>query len=840
MRTNQISLLTLASLFGVGGCFYDKLEVDPTLGAEASSGGIRNGTGGRGGSAGANPGNFGGSSNVGGGVASGGTGNRGGSDAGGAAGQSPNGTSGGPSVGGSPDATGGVPANMGGAAGTAGGTLPLGGATASGGVSAAGKATTGGTVAVGGKGGATTVGGTSGAGTGGITATFGGSGGTSATGGAGTGGTVATGGATVKPECTIASDCQSLAGSIDQCHKLACNAGKCEAAPNPNATCTSPNGRQGLCSSVGICTVCNADAYICESDNLYVCPFTQTDYALAGSCGAGLCDAANKRCNGCVPSTAWCDPSDNTKRIACGADGKQQPATTSPGKYCTGAGVWVDCVADSTCPDVALAECLVKACVSGNTCGSKASFLGDNCTGGSCDGAGKCLVCATGQYNCSGATLQICNATRTGWDAVGSPCASAALCSASAKQCLACVPSQYPQCQDVNTRLDCSSDGLTRTPSTKPSDATPYCTGAGNWVACRTTTDCTQPSNPCQQVTCNSGTCSSALSVSSGVGCAGNGTCDGAGACIGPAGPSYKSAAAACAGGVSCNESRLIQGGSFLMGTGGLGSPDACPTGMTCASAYEQPEHTATVSDFYMDTFEVTVGRFRQFYIAYDTGIRPFATNAGANPHASVTGTGWQSTWDSLLPTNQSALLTAVQCNATSQTWPAAPNGAATEQRAINCVNWYLAFAFCVWDGGRLPTEAEWEYAAAGGSANRLYPWGSAAPDATLANYIGNPNRAVTLLVGTFPTGRGLFGQYDLTGSMEEWQLDFVSATWYAVGSAGNSCTNCANITPGTNRTSRGGSWSGAVETLRATSRGAGVPATPYIQRGIRCVRDRT
>ncbi len=842
MRTNQISLLTLASLFGVGGCFYDKLEVDPTLGAVVSSGGKHNATAGRGGSAGADPSNVGGSSTVGGGVASGGIGNRGGSDAGGAAGQSPNGTSGGSSLGGSPEeATGGVPANMGGTAGTGGGTLPLGGATASGGIGTAGMATTGGTVAVGGKGGATAVGGAAGVGTGGTTPTSGGIGG-KATGGAGTGGTVATGGATVKPECTIASDCQSLAGSVDQCHKLACNAGKCEAAPNPNVVCTSPKGRQGLCSGAGICTVCSADAYICESDSLYVCPFTQIDYALAGTCGAGLCDAANKRCNGCVPNTAWCDPSDNTKRIACGADGKPQAATTKSGQYCTGAGEWVDCVVDSNCPDKVLPACEVKACGGNNTCGSKPSPLGATCTGGSCDGAGKCLVCATGQYNCSGANLQVCNATRTGWDPV-TTCASAALCSSSAKQCLACVPSQYPQCRDISTRMDCSSDGLTLTPSTKPSDATPYCTGAGNWVACRTTNDCTQPSNPCQQVACNSGTCSAATSKAVNTTCAGNGKCDGAATCIGPTGNSCASALT-CQG-RSCCESRLVVGGTFPMGRG---SADSCTgTGLTCDSTgIETPEHNATVASYYLDTFEVTVGRFRQFLTNYSTA-RAVSAGAGANSHiipnyTPYPSTGWDSSWTSQTPTAGSSLLDAIKtCSGSpNSTWPAAASGDATENRAVNCITWYEAFLFCIWDGGRLPTAAEWEYAAAGGTSNYLYPWGSNAPDSTRCNCAGNSSRSATMVVGGFPAGAGVYGQRDLAGSMEEWILDSLSDVWYARFTT-STCNNCADLTMTYGiRATRGGSYATDGAFLRAAAASGWEPQTRDYHTGIRCARNPT
>lgn len=51
-------------------------------------------------------------------------------------------------------------------------------------------------------------------------------------------------------------------------------------------------------------------------------------------------------------------------------------------------------------------------------------------------------------------------------------------------------------------------------------------------------------------------------------------------------------------------------------------------------------------------------------------------------------------------------------------------NPGAQENFPMACVEWPTAYAFCLWDGGRLPTEAEWEFAAAGGDQNRLYPWG--------------------------------------------------------------------------------------------------------------------
>jgi formylglycine-generating enzyme required for sulfatase activity len=241
-----------------------------------------------------------------------------------------------------------------------------------------------------------------------------------------------------------------------------------------------------------------------------------------------------------------------------------------------------------------------------------------------------------------------------------------------------------------------------------------------------------------------------------------------------------------------------------------------------------------------LDKYEVSVGRFRQFVGAF-TGH----PSNGAGAHPSISGSGWQSpTWDASISADRTTLTAALACEDPAvRTWNV---GGATDRLPINCVSWYDAFAFCAWDGGRLPTQAEWEYAAAGGSEQRTYPWGNTPvptqmQDST-ANYatylcLGDGSAPSTcalldiLPVGSKTMGASKYGQLDLAGSMAEWMLD-----WY--DSYPSTCNNCANISGASGyRVIKGGSWKNDASNLTASYRNSYSSDYRGTSIGFRCAR---
>jgi formylglycine-generating enzyme required for sulfatase activity len=155
-------------------------------------------------------------------------------------------------------------------------------------------------------------------------------------------------------------------------------------------------------------------------------------------------------------------------------------------------------------------------------------------------------------------------------------------------------------------------------------------------------------------------------------------------------------------------------------------------------------------------------------------------------------------------------------------------------------VCWYAAMAFAQGSEKRLPTEAEWEYAARGGSAAMEYPWGNAPADPARANYAAS-NIGDTTPVGSYPpTGNGLF---DMAGNVwefcaDEWQTDYYAHSPIDNPVAGGAMfANQAFLRITTRRVIRGGSWGGAPVNLRVAYRDSHPPtgAGPHV--GFRCAR---
>ncbi|MBN2193431.1 MAG: formylglycine-generating enzyme family protein [Polyangiaceae bacterium] len=284
-------------------------------------------------------------------------------------------------------------------------------------------------------------------------------------------------------------------------------------------------------------------------------------------------------------------------------------------------------------------------------------------------------------------------------------------------------------------------------------------------------------------------------------------------AVLGPRGPSCDGESGHECNGESCCTSLLVPGCTFAMGRSETGCDE------DSVGSDDQPEHDVTVESFYLDKYEVTVQRFRAFVESQVDGGSWAPAQEGDGAHPGIAGSGWQKAWDEELPTNRAVWDFRLCADDSIATWTSTPGS--NETKAIISVDWYEAMAFCVWDGGRLPTEAEWEYAAAGGDENRRFPWGSVYPanDCVLANWAEcSSTRGNDAEVGQSPQGAGRWGHQDLAGNVAEWVLDHYRTDWYSA--AGASGTNPCNLTPspGT-RASRGGTLWTSAATMRAASR---------------------
>ena len=220
----------------------------------------------------------------------------------------------------------------------------------------------------------------------------------------------------------------------------------------------------------------------------------------------------------------------------------------------------------------------------------------------------------------------------------------------------------------------------------------------------------------------------------------------------------------------------------------------------------EQPVHHVLLDPFKMDRYEVTNAQFVQFLNT--TGTRFKDGHVLLNLHNEYTKIEQQAN--------------DYQVQEGMQAYP-----------VIN-VTWYGAAAYCEWVGGRLPTEAEWEYAARG-AQGLLYPWGNTY-DCAKANMTTDCDTYTGVApVGSFPTDASWCGVLDLTGNVREWVNDWYAADYYAGFNEG--ILNPTGARDGELRVIRGGSWEMvALEASPTTQRNAASPETISNDLGFRCV----
>ena len=357
------------------------------------------------------------------------------------------------------------------------------------------------------------------------------------------------------------------------------------------------------------------------------------------------------------------------------------------------------------------------------------------------------------------------------------------------------------QCKNASVREECVNGSWSATPCTAPN---PEC-DAGECVVC---------ANGRKRCTGTTPETCVAHAWQPQTACGAGSFCQ-TGACVSP--PSCNGVTSTCGSGRNdyCCSSVAVPGGTYYRSNDG--------------------NFPATVSNFLLDKYEVTVGRFRKFAEAYP-GSRP-AQGAGAHP--KIANSGWQSAWDASLPVAQNLLIASVKCGSYSA-WTDSPG--TNENMPLGCLNWRVAFAFCIWDGGRLPTEAEWNYASAGGDEQRIYPWGDTDPgfnashaaydcyyDGTICS--GSCCLASIAPVGAIPAGNGRWGHADLAGNLQEWNFDYY-------GSYPVPCIDCALATGSGTRGMRGGYFSASVDYLKNATRGASSETFGGGTDGVRCARN--
>jgi len=150
--------------------------------------------------------------------------------------------------------------------------------------------------------------------------------------------------------------------------------------------------------------------------------------------------------------------------------------------------------------------------------------------------------------------------------------------------------------------------------------------------------------------------------------------------------------------------------------------------------------------------------------------------------------------------------------------------GSIEDNRPVVMVSWEEAQAYCGWIGGRLPTEAEWEYAARGGSPEARY-----GPIDEIAWYAQNSREGIHPVAAKQPNR---FGLYDMLGDAWQWVGDWYGGTYYHPSPA----VDPEGPPNGVDHVLRGGSWSSSPQDVRVSARGKTKQSTGTPGVGFRCV----
>ncbi|CAN5408178.1 formylglycine-generating enzyme family protein [soil metagenome] len=257
----------------------------------------------------------------------------------------------------------------------------------------------------------------------------------------------------------------------------------------------------------------------------------------------------------------------------------------------------------------------------------------------------------------------------------------------------------------------------------------------------------------------------------------------------------------------------LINGGRFEMGTS-----DGMP--------FEGPVHTVEVDPFFIDEHEVTVAQFNEFVrsTGYKTDAEKFGWSGvfdfGTREWTRVDGANWRH--------------------------PEGPKSMAQPNEPVCQISWNDANEYAKWAGKRLPTEAEFEFAARGGLVQKKYAWGDdLKPGGRLVanwwqgTFPGN-NTGEDGFVGRAPVesfAANGYGLYDMTGNVWEWCSDRFGEDYYQNSSG----RNPKGPESGDNRVIRGGSFLCAenyCSNYRVAGRSQAEPDSGLDNLGFRCVRD--